>query len=307
MSIISPEIEYVDRSVESIRYLEHGWPTDLCRWHAHAEYELHLILETQGRAFVGDYIGDFQPGDLFLTGPHLPHNWVTDSYNQPTVETRDMLVQFSEESMRALFQAFPEFRTLDPMLELSRAGLKLRNFPKDQAIAHLAGIRDAAQVDRVVLFLDFLRAIEQTATFEVLSVGKASAVGGGKRQSQIGHAVDYVVENFGEDLSVNHLATFVGLSETSFTRHFKTTTGHRFTEFVNRVRVGEACRLLVETEEQVSNVCFAVGYQNLANFNRQFMKLKSMTPTQFREHTRSGLSKLPVPPSTPTSLESLNP
>ncbi|MGB1149159.1 MAG: helix-turn-helix domain-containing protein, partial [Alphaproteobacteria bacterium] len=74
-----------------------------------------------------------------------------------------------------------------------------------------------------------------------------------------------------------------------------------------RVRVGEACRLLVETEEQVSNVCFAVGYQNLANFNRQFMKLKGMTPTQFREHTRSGLSKLPVPPSTPTSLESLNP
>ena len=130
MSIISPEIEYVDRSVESIRYLEHGWPTDLCRWHAHAEYELHFVLKTQGRAFVGDYICDFQPGDLFLTGPHLPHNWVTDSYNQPTVETRDMLVQFSEESMRALFQAFPEFRTLDTMLELSRAGLKLRDFPR---------------------------------------------------------------------------------------------------------------------------------------------------------------------------------
>ena len=307
MSIISPEIEYVDRSVESIRYLEHGWPTDLCRWHAHAEYELHLILETQGRAFVGDYIGDFQPGDLFLTGLHLPHTWVTDSYNHPTVETRDMLVQFSEESMRALFQAFPEFRTLDTMLELSRAGLKLHHFPKEEAIAHLSAIRDAAQVDRVVLFLGFLRAIEQTSTLEVLSVGKASALGAGKRQSQIGHAVDYVVENFAEDLSVNHLAQFVGLSETSFTRHFKATTGHRFTEFVNRVRVGEACRLLVETEEQVSHVCFAVGYQNLANFNRQFMKLKGLTPTQFREHSRSGLGKLPVPSSIPSSLEGLNP
>ena len=307
MSIISPEIEYVDRSEESIRYLEHGWPTDLCRWHAHAEYELHLILETKGRAFVGDYIGDFQAGDLFLTGPHLPHNWVTDSYNEPTVETRDMLVQFSDESMQTLFRAFPEFRGLSGMLELSRAGLKLRNFSKERAIEHFVSIREASQMERVVRFLNFLSEIERRASFEVLSVGKASTVGGGKRQSQIGEAVDYVVEHFAEELSVSRLADLVGLSETSFTRHFKNTTGHRFTEFVNRVRVGEACRLLVETEDQVSNVCFNVGFQNLANFNRQFMKLKSMTPTQFRERTRSGLSKPPTVAEASTAIERLNP
>ena len=78
MSIITPEIEYVDRSIESIRYLEHGWPSDLCRWHSHREFELHLIVATRGKAFVGDYIGEFRPGSLFLTGPYLPHNWVTD-------------------------------------------------------------------------------------------------------------------------------------------------------------------------------------------------------------------------------------
>ena len=41
----------------------------LCRWHAHEEYELHLIVETRGKAFVGDYIGDFKAGDLFYDGP----------------------------------------------------------------------------------------------------------------------------------------------------------------------------------------------------------------------------------------------
>ena len=70
MSIITPEIEYVDRSIESIRYLEHGWPSDLCRWHSHREFELHLIVATRGKAFVGDYIGEFRPGSLFLTGPY---------------------------------------------------------------------------------------------------------------------------------------------------------------------------------------------------------------------------------------------
>jgi len=306
MSIISPEIEYVDRSEESIRYLEHGWPTDLCRWHAHAEYELHLILETKGRAFVGDYIGDFQPGDLFLTGPHLPHNWVTDSYNHPVVETRDMLVQFSDESMQGLIRAFPEFRGLTGMLELSRAGLKFKNFPKNRAIQHFKNIRASSQIRRVLAFLDFMEELEASSRLEVLSVGKAGTVSGGKRQSQIGEAVDFIVSHFEEELSVSRVADIVGLSETSFTRHFKNITGHRFTEFVNRVRVGEACRMLVETEDQVSNICFNVGFQNLANFNRQFMKLKGVTPTQFREQTRSGLSANRAVPLQSKSIESLN-
>ena len=71
MSIMHPQFEVVDRSNRSIRYLEHGWPTDLCRWHAHEEYELHLIVETRGKAFVGNFIGNFEPGSLFLTGPNL--------------------------------------------------------------------------------------------------------------------------------------------------------------------------------------------------------------------------------------------
>ena len=73
MSILSPEFEFVDRAEESIRYLQHGWPTHLCRWHSHEELEIHLIVETHGKAFVGDYIGEFGPGSLFLVGPN---RWV---------------------------------------------------------------------------------------------------------------------------------------------------------------------------------------------------------------------------------------
>ena len=75
MSMIKPELEYVDRTFDAIRYLEHGRPSNFCRWHSHEEFELHLIVATRGQAFIGNYIGEFSPGSLFLTGPYLPHNF----------------------------------------------------------------------------------------------------------------------------------------------------------------------------------------------------------------------------------------
>ena len=129
MSNLTPEFEYVDRAVESVRYLEHGWPTDLCRWHSHEEYELHLMVATQGKAFVGDYIGEFRPGSLFLCGPNLPHNWVTDEIcaSKP-VDVRDMLFQFNQDSIDNLKHGFPEFRELDQLLERSKGGIEFVNF-----------------------------------------------------------------------------------------------------------------------------------------------------------------------------------
>ena len=129
MSILQPEFEYVDRATDTIRYLEHGWPSELCRWHSHPEYELHLIVDSRGKAFVGDYIGAFGPGSLFLTGPNLPHNWVTDDLPGATpVAVRDMLVQFSRESLEKLAQAFPEFRELTPMFDLAQSGIEFTGF-----------------------------------------------------------------------------------------------------------------------------------------------------------------------------------
>ena len=128
MSIILPKIEFVDRTTRSIRYLEHGWPTDLCRWHAHEEYELHLIVATRGKAFIGDYIGEFEPGYLYLTGPNLPHNWVTDEIWSDAVELRDMLVQFSDQSIKKLAEGFPEFTKVQGMLTLAKSGKPSASF-----------------------------------------------------------------------------------------------------------------------------------------------------------------------------------
>ena len=294
MPIIQAEIEIVDRATESIRYLEHGWPTDLCRWHAHEEYELHLIVRTRGKAFVGDYIGEFSPGSLFLTGPNLPHNWITHDIKTPPVEVRDMLVQFNNKSLRGLIAAFPEFSELWPMLDMSKSGIEFIGFDPTEAQSRMAGIRDTHGVDRIIAFLSFLNAINAHGSKKALSVLQPPLPNRNSRQARIGKVIDHIVNHYTDEISLEEAARMAGMSPSTFSRNFQTATGNKFVEFVNRVRVGQACGMIYATDEQISGICYKAGFQNLANFNRQFLKMKGMTPTEYRRVARRELVSAPA-------------
>ena len=290
MSIMNPQFEVVDRSNRSIRYLEHGWPTDLCRWHAHEEYELHLIVETRGKAFVGNFIGNFEPGSLFLTGPNLPHNWVTDSVSTEKIEIRDMLVQFSQKSFEKLAEGFPEFGGIRKMLDLAASGILFKGFNSTFARGHMEAIRDNIGPERILAFIRFLVRLNEHAEKVTLSETKLVNVDGNSKYARIGNIIDHILENFDVDLNAVDAADMAGMSLTTFGRNFSSVTGHSFVEFVNRVRIGQACGMLYASDDQVTSICFDVGFKNVANFNRHFLKIKGMTPSVYRETARKQLS-----------------
>ena len=290
MSIMHPQFEVVDRSNRSIRYLEHGWPTDLCRWHAHEEYELHLIVETRGKAFVGNFIGNFEPGSLFLTGPNLPHNWVTDSVSTEKIEIRDMLVQFSQKSFEKLAEGFPEFGGIRKMLDLAASGILFKGFNSTFARGHMEAIRDNIGPERILAFIRFLVRLNEHAEKVTLSETKLVNVDGNSKYARIGNIIDHILENFDVDLNAVDAADMAGMSLTTYGRNFSSVTGHSFVEFVNRVRIGQACGMLYASDDQVTSICFDVGFKNVANFNRHFLKIKGMTPSVYRETARKQLS-----------------
>jgi AraC-like DNA-binding protein len=290
MSIIKPEIEMVDRSTRSIRYLQHGWPTDLCRWHAHEEYELHLIVATRGKAFVGDHIGDFTAGDLFMTGPNLPHNWITDQVWSEPVNTRDMLVQFSHESVEKLAEGFPEFSQVLKMLQLAQSGILFEGFNPTFARGHMESIRDNKGAERILAFVRFLVRLNEHAEKKTLSVTKLIQPEGGSKHARIAQIVDHITKNFAEGFSVKQAAEMAMMTEITFSRNFQTVTGHGFVEFLNRIRIGQACAMLYASDDQIISIAQNTGFNNLANFNRHFLKVKGMTPSEYRDTARKDLA-----------------
>lgn len=292
MSIIEPEIEKVDRSTRSIRYLEHGWPSELCRWHAHEEYELHLVVETRGKAFVGDYIGDFKAGDLFMTGPNLPHNWITDQVWTKEVDVRDMLIQFSQESVEKLADGFPEFKQVLQMLQLAQSGIYFEGFNATFARGHMESIRDNNGAERILAFVRFLVRLNEHAEKKTLSSIELIQPEGGSKQARIAEVVDHVTKNFFDVFTVAQAAEMANMTEITFSRNFLAVTGHSFIDFLNRIRIGQACGMLYASDDQITAIAQEAGFKNLANFNRHFLKIKGMTPSEYREIARKDLAPM---------------
>ena len=124
MAVAQPELEIivVDEG-EPFKIWSHGYPFRTVRWHFHPEFEIHLITTTSGRVFVGDYIGAFAPGNLVMTGPNLPHNWLSDVAPGVVIPQRCIVLQFGAGFIEGCASLFPGL-DLAGLIDDSQRGLE---------------------------------------------------------------------------------------------------------------------------------------------------------------------------------------
>jgi AraC-like DNA-binding protein len=265
----------------TLRYLCHGVPNTLVRWHHHDEYELHLIVETSGKVFVGDYIGHFEPGHLVLTGPRLPHNWVSSNVPPQGVALRDIVLQFADAPLRRAAENIPELTEVMTLLERARHGIEFFGLTK-LARQSMESIRQQRGLRRFNEFLTLLGHLSECQDYRLLSSMPLQSLDDEASNLKISGIVDYITENCCAALSLADVSARTGMSESQFSRYFRRATGNTFTDFVNRLRITKACQLLMETDHYIANVCYESGFNNVANFNRRFLEIKGMTPKEFR-------------------------
>ena len=285
----TPALGYEDPAEAGlIRCLAHGYPTPLARWHFHDEYELHIITATSGKVFVGDWIGQFQPGQVVLTGPRLPHNWVSTDLPDEGVPLRDLVIQFPHEPLLRASQDIPELAEVLPMLERARHGIEFFGL-SERAQQYWHEVKRSSGLRRFAAFCAFLADLAACTDYRLLSSVRLQADDEGSID-RVEAVVSRIMERMAEPLSAADMAQELDMSESQFSRFFRRTTGNTFTDFVNRVRINRACQLLMESEQWVTDICYEVGFNNVANFNRRFLEIKGMTPSEFRRQALARFS-----------------
>jgi AraC-like DNA-binding protein len=282
-NIVQPDLELVAvPRDESFKVWSHGYPYRTVRWHFHPEYEIHLITSTTGKYFVGDYIGNFAPGNLVMMGSNLPHNWVSNVPQGGQVDERCLVLQFDPEFVARAINAFPELKRAEYLFDASRWGVLFTPETGMAAGPIMREMLGARGMRRITLFIALLDLLLQSEGPVKLASDGYRADPACYAGTRINHVLAFIGANLSQELRETELAELSGQSVSAFSRYFRRHTGVPFVQYVNRLRINLACQLLAAGELNVTDICYQVGFNNLSNFNRQFLLLKEMSPSRWR-------------------------
>jgi AraC-like DNA-binding protein len=245
-------------------------------WHKHVEYELILFTEGSGISFIGNHVGDFNTGDIYFLGSQLPHTFPKsgDQINSAVV------VQFKEDFCGEAFLQIPEMSRLRRLFDLSAQGLKITGATKQRLTPRMIEMESQQGLPRLLTLLDCLHMIMETQEFTAVSTTDLDRVRHND-QATIDTIFRHTIASFREKITLQEVAAMACMSIPAFCSYFKRSTKKTYIEFLNEVRIGYACSLLMEGQRTVADVCYECGYNNMGHFHKQFLKIKGVTPLQF--------------------------
>ena len=250
------------------------------QWHHHPEFELTLTLNSRGQRFIGDHIGDYDDGDLVLVGPNLPHTWASREKVDPAGPHRAYVMWFRPEWAAPLVTTLRELRPVGDMLRRASAALRFSPAATAEVRPLVEALFARPGPDRLPGFIEILGRL--AGDRDALPLATPAGLLPAADRSRIDRVLDFIHLNYAAGLSIEALADIAALSPSGLHRLFHRHMCQTVTDYVVRLRIGEACALLSGTSRPVAHIAADVGYNALANFNRQFRALKGMTPRAYR-------------------------
>lgn len=253
-------------------------------WHYHPEVELTFIRKGKGMRLVGTSMEKFEDGDLILLGSALPHVWRSDDIYFKGVQglhIEAIAIHFRENFWGDEFLRLPEMLPVKKLLEESKRGLRITGKTSRMIIRKMEEALKATDAIRISLLLEMLHTIALSKEYSFLSTAGYAKAYDVADMDRINLVYAYTFNNFQKHISIKKVATAVNISPHSFCRYFKTRTMKSYWQFLMEVRLGYACKLLIENKKSIAGICYDCGFNNLSNFNRHFKSLLKMTPKQY--------------------------
>jgi AraC-like DNA-binding protein len=255
------------------------------QWHNHPEYELVLVLKGRGRRQAGDSIERFEDNDLILMGPYLPHEWCCDpeyTTSQNKYLGECVAIQFDQSFIGSLFFHLPENKPLQQILMDAAMGCKFSTATGNTIIPIMKKMVNMDDTDRLYALFSIFQVLAKTKKYETLSSPNFIETFRNENNEGLKKCVQYILQNFQGNISKSKMLELSHMSSTAFLDLFKKTYRMTFIEYLLKIRIGYACRLLIEDSKSISAVSNESGFDNISNFYRHFKKIKKVTPAEYK-------------------------
>lgn len=284
-------MRHIETTTQSFKAWRNANPYMHNPWHYHPELEITAIVKGKGVLFVGDKIMNYGENELFLIGSNLPHEWRSDFKQETDFYSQSIAVHFKKNFPGIDFDQLPEAIMIKKLFEQSLRGIRIGepsiiDFVKEKLLLLI----ETEGIERISLLFTILHSIASSSSLELLSSpGFVNSFGAGENHKII-EVYKYMIANFKNHISLEEVAKQLNMTPSSFSRFFRKRTNKSFIQYLNEIRVGYSCKLLIEDDYNISEVAYESGFENISHFNKQFKKIIRLTPKEFisLQSTKSG-------------------
>lgn len=282
MKIMHEQVSFAPRTMLKVKWDD--FPHFTYPWHFHSEFEIVYILKSSGRRFVADSIEPFQEGDITLMGSYLPHFWKSDVPGDiETSQVNAIVVQFHKDFFREEINSYPEFHRISELLKRAERGIHFSKTSGEKIGKMLKRLLKLNGLERMLYFIKLMDAMARTENYRILASNAYQLEEHKELNNRLDKIMHFINTNYQRKITQEEVATKIGMTTAAFCRYFKEKTGKGFIFFVNEMRIGYACKLLIENHLSISQICFECGFNNISNFNRMFKRQTGFTPGEYQQ------------------------
>ncbi len=255
-------------------------------WHFHAEYEIIYVQESTGERFVADSMEFFYPGDVILLGSNLPHYMRShEKYykGDSSQRVKGVVIQFAHDYMSHAINNYADLIHIKLLLEKSRRGIHFPYPECSNIIKCIEKLPTYKGIDRIVNLLLLLNKMANFKDSRILGSPQFSDRISLFSDNRLDKILSYINYHYIENLKLDHIASIVSMNKTSFCRYFKEKTGKSFVDYIQDLRIGYACKLLIGTLLDISQISLECGFNTTCHFNKIFKRNTGFTPSEYRK------------------------
>jgi AraC-like DNA-binding protein len=252
--------------------------------HLHPETQIMWIEKGEGTLIAGDYVGRFTSGDLFLIGSGQPHVFRNDEKyyrNRNKSNTIATSIYFDEKYAGESFWQLEELKEIKQFLSKAGVGIRIKGETKAKASQLIEELKSSRKVNKLIIFLELLNELATSKHVNMLSVAPVKTTQQFNEDKRMNDILNFTFRQSHRRIMIDEVASIANLSAEAFCRYFKTRTRKTYTNFLNEVRISNACKMLIDGTDSIQTICYDSGFQNLSHFNRTFKRVTGKTPRSY--------------------------
>ncbi|WP_221392593.1 AraC family transcriptional regulator [Dyadobacter sp. NIV53] len=259
-------------------------------YHFHPEFELTLIVNGNGKRYVGKNMEDFNSGDLVFLGSDLPHSWKSDEIALNKTPVKSIVVQFEKSFLGPEFFSRPELVNISNLLKLSACGVRFINQTAVEINTKMALLaQEENGFCKMIMLLDILENLSVSKDYILLDLDGTVARQSNNNIERINASLGYIVDNFQNEISLNTVAAIVNMSPNAFCKYFRRITNKTFVETVIDYRINFAVQQLLATDKAVAEIALESGFGDVSHFYKLFKRRMKISPLGYRKKFLTGL------------------